>query len=314
MHQLWTFDLGAGCEQERVDHDPKDTGRRTWSCSASFGTTHNELKHLSDTFVRPMDTRLNGQHALVCGSTQGIGKAAAAELARCGAQVTLLARNEDKLKAAVAELDRSHGQTHGFQVIDMMDTTALSTSLGAFVVDHRIDILVNNTGGPAPGPAHEAAIGSFEDAFRQHLLSFQTLVLALVPGMKDRNHGRIINVISTSVKQPLPSLGVSNTIRGAVANWGKTLANELGPFGITVNNVLPGATGTERLSAIIKNKAARTGQDEASVREEMLSEIPLLRFAQPEEIAYAIAFLAGPAGSYINGINLPVDGGRTSCL
>jgi 3-oxoacyl-[acyl-carrier protein] reductase len=177
-----------------------------------------------------------------------------------------------------------------------------------------VDILVNNTGGPAPGPAHEASTEAFEAAFRLHLLSYQTLVRAVVPGMKERKYGRIVNIISTSVKQPLPNLGVSNTIRGAVANWSKTLANELGPHGITVNNVLPGATSTERLTAIIRNKAKATGRPEDSVREEMMHEVPLRRFAKPQEIAYAVAFLCGPSGAYINGINLPVDGGRTASL
>lgn len=261
-----------------------------------------------------MDTRLNGQRALVCGSTQGIGKATALELALSGAHVTLLARDEEKLKTTLDQLDRSQGQEHAMLCVDMSDTIAMASVVGEFAALHRVDILVNNTGGPPPGLAHEAEIGAFENAFRQHLLGFQTLVRALVPGMKERKHGRIVNVISTSVKQPLPNLGVSNTIRGAVANWGKTLASELGPYGITVNNVLPGATGTERLRNIIANKATKSGDTEAAVTVEMLSEIPLRRFAAPEEIAYAITFLVGPSGAYINGINLPVDGGRTACL
>lgn len=261
-----------------------------------------------------MDTRLNGQYALVCGSTQGIGKATALEMARSGAHVTLLARDGEKLKAALAELDRSQGQVHSILMVDMSDSLALASAIHEFTASHQVDILVNNTGGPPAGSAHESEITAFEQAFRQHLMGFQTLVRAIVPGMKERKHGRIVNVISTSVKQPLPNLGVSNTIRGAVANWGKTLANELGPFGITVNNVLPGATGTQRLSAIITNKANKSGETEAAVTVEMLGEIPLRRFAEPEEIAYAITFLAGPSGAYINGINLPVDGGRTACL
>jgi 3-oxoacyl-[acyl-carrier protein] reductase len=199
-------------------------------------------------------------------------------------------------------------------VADMADTEALAKAIQAHVHAHPVDILVNNTGGPPPGQAHEAEVSAFADAFRLHLLGYQTLVRAIVPGMKKRGRGRIINVISTSVKQPLPNLGVSNTIRGAVANWAKTLANELGPHGITVNNVLPGATGTERLTAIIRNKASKTGASEQAVTEDMLHEIPLRRFAKPEEIAAAVVFLAGPSGGYINGINLPVDGGRTACL
>ncbi len=261
-----------------------------------------------------MNTSLTGKHALVCGSTQGIGRAIAEELAKCGARITLLARDAERLSAVLSTLDRSAGQHHGSIVSDMSDTMALSRSIQDALKDDPVDILVNNTGGPPPGPAHEADINAFESAFRLHLLSFQTLVRQVVPGMKIRKQGRIINVISTSVKQPLPNLGVSNTIRGAVANWSKTLANELGPYGITVNNVLPGATETERLASIIRNKATKSEVSESVAMEEMKAEIPLRRFARPEEIAFAVVFLAGPSGSYINGINLPVDGGRTACL
>lgn len=261
-----------------------------------------------------MNHSLNGLNALVCGSTQGIGKATAMELAACGARVTLLARDAQKLANALQELPRVEGVIHGSIAVDMSDTVGLAAAIAAHVAARPVDILVNNTGGPAPGLAHEAGVDAFEQAFRQHLLSFQTLVRAIAPGMKERERGRIINIISTSVKQPLPNLGVSNTIRGAVANWAKTLATELGPFGITVNNVLPGATATERLTAIIRNKATKTGMTEAEATAEMLHEIPLRRFAKPEEIAMAVAFLAGPSGAYINGINLPVDGGRTVSL
>jgi 3-oxoacyl-[acyl-carrier protein] reductase len=261
-----------------------------------------------------MEIELIGRHALVCGSTQGIGKAVAVEVARLGARVTLLARDKDRLEEVLAQLDRSQGQEHALLVADMADTIALAAAVTDLAAKAPVDILVNNTGGPPPGPAHEAEIAAFESAFRLHLLAYQTMVRALVPGMKDARHGRIINVISTSVKQPLHNLGVSNTIRGAVANWSKTLANELGPFGITVNNVLPGATSTERLAAIIRNKALKAGITEEEASQEMMNEVPLRRFAQPEEIAAAVAFLAGPSGAYINGINLPVDGGRTASL
>ena len=262
-----------------------------------------------------MNIRLDGKHALIGGGTQGIGYATAVEMAKLGARITLLARDGDKLKQAVAALDHSQGQQHGCVVADMADTAALQTALRAHIETHGpVDILVNNTGGPPPGLAHEALPDAYEQAFRLHLLSFQTLVLAVVPGMKKQRHGRIINVISTSVKAPLPNLGVSNTVRGAVAQWGKTLANELGPFNITVNNVLPGATATGRLQAIITNKAKKESGSELSIAEDMKAEIPLRRFAEPAEVAAAICFLAGPSGAYINGINLPVDGGRTGCL
>lgn len=266
------------------------------------------------TFGLRMHNTLKNRTALVCGSTQGIGKATAVALAEQGATIILLARDASVLDRTLHGLPTPLGQHHQRLACDLGQISTQLSALEELGTLHRIDILVNNTGGPAPGPAHEADPALFHAAFTQHLVAFQTLVRTLVPGMKERRYGRIINVISTSVKQPLPNLGVSNTIRGAVANWGKTLANELGPFGITVNNVLPGATETERLSAIIANKAQKTGASQDHVRAEMLAEIPLRRFARPEEVAAVIAFLVGPSGSYINGINLPVDGGRTASL
>jgi 3-oxoacyl-[acyl-carrier protein] reductase len=175
-------------------------------------------------------------------------------------------------------------------------------------------ILLNNTGGPPGGKISEAKTEEFEAAFQQHLICNHILVQALLPGMKERGYGRIINVISTSVKQPLDGLGVSNTVRGAVANWSKTMANELGEFGITVNNILPGATATGRLSSIIQNKAKKTGKTEEEVTHAMQAAIPAKRFGQPEELANVVTFLASEAASYINGINVPVDGGRTKSL
>lgn len=262
-----------------------------------------------------MNLNLQHKNALVCGSTQGIGKAAAKELALLGANVTLTARNEEKLKNVLNELDTSQGQQHSFIVADFQNPEEVRTKVETFIKEnHDFHILINNTGGPAGGPVFNAKVDEFERAFTQHLKCNHVLVQSVVEGMKKASYGRIINVISTSVKQPLDGLGVSNTIRGAVANWSKTLANELGQFGITVNNVLPGATATERLSEIIKNKAAKTGKTEDEVSAAMKSAVPAKRFAQPEEIANAIAFLASEAASYINGINVPVDGGRTKSL
>ena len=261
-----------------------------------------------------MNLRLDGKHALVCGSTQGIGLAAAQELAQLGASIVLLSRNEEKLQSTLPTLDCSAGQNHRYLVADFGHPQQVEEIISAFTQDNMVHILVNNTGGPPPGPAIDSDIESFRIAFNSHLICNHILAKALVPGMKEAGYGRIINVISTSVKQPLPNLGVSNTIRGAVANWSKTLAMELGRFNITVNNVLPGATETGRLEQIMKNKAEKSGTTAEDVKHEMSEEVPMKRLARPEEIAAAIAFLASPAASYINGINVPVDGGRTMSL
>ncbi|HHG83489.1 MAG TPA: SDR family oxidoreductase [Bacteroidetes bacterium] len=263
-----------------------------------------------------MNLDLSGKNAIVCGSTQGIGRAAALELAGLGANLTLVARNAEKLKTAVATLPTAQGQKHGILVADFSRPGELQRALANHFAKEKepIHILVNNTGGPPAGPAHKAGLEEFRTAFNQHLVCNQVLVQAVLEGMQKAGYGRIINVISTSVKQPLNNLGVSNTIRGAVANWAKTLANELGSFGITVNNVLPGATATGRLDAIIKHKAAKGEVSIDAAADAMKAIIPAKRFAKPAEIAYAIAFLASPAAAYINGINLPVDGGRTTCL
>jgi 3-oxoacyl-[acyl-carrier protein] reductase len=260
-----------------------------------------------------MNLELNNKYALVCGSTAGIGKATAMALAEEGVIVTLIARNEEKLKATLAELPQQ--RPHDYIVADFSNPTELKSKVEAYIkANHGFHILVNNTGGPAGGPVFSAEVDEFENAFTQHLKCNHVLAQAVVPFMKAEKFGRIVNVISTSVKQPLDGLGVSNTIRGAVANWSKTLANELGQFGITVNNVLPGATGTERLTEIIKNKSAKTGITEDEASNAMKNAVPAKRFARPEELAAAITFLASGPAAYINGINLPVDGGRTKSL
>ncbi|MCH2233521.1 MAG: SDR family oxidoreductase [Crocinitomicaceae bacterium] len=261
-----------------------------------------------------MNLDLTNKTAIVCGSTQGIGLASAKELSEMGANCVLVARNEEKLKNAIKELDLSQNQNHQYLVADFTQPEELKFKLESFLVGKSVEILINNTGGPAGGPANAADTSEYLAAFNMHLICNHILAQAVIPLMKTSGYGRIINVISTSVKQPLPNLGVSNTIRGAVANWSKTLANELGQFNITVNNVLPGATDTVRLSSIIENKASKTGQTKEEVRATMAAASPMGRVARPEEVANAIAFLASPAASYINGINVPVDGGRTKSL
>ncbi|MEL6821110.1 MAG: SDR family oxidoreductase [Calditrichota bacterium] len=259
-----------------------------------------------------MNLDLKGKRALVCGSSKGIGRAAALQLAAQGAAVIIMARRVDALKQLLNELP---GSGHSIQVADFAKPDELKTTLQDLLFqDSPVEILINNTGGPPGGPIETAEIEAFYDAFRNHLVCNQLLSQALLPGMKSAGYGRIINIISTSVKQPIPGLGVSNTTRGAVANWAKTLSREVAPHGITVNNVLPGATSTERLSEIVNARAAKSGHDVAVEEKKWLEAIPAGRFAAPEEIANAVGFLASPAASYINGINLPVDGGRLQCL
>ena len=259
-----------------------------------------------------MTLDLTGKTALIGGSTQGIGLASAQAMAEMGARCVLISRNRAKLEAAVKTLDASGGQQHGFLVADYADTDMVRETVAAFITANTI--LVNNSGGPAGGPASKAKPEEFLAAFNQHLICNHIITLLVAEGMKREGYGRIINIISTSVKIPLKDLGVSNTIRGAVASWAKTMANELAQFGITVNNVLPGATSTERLATILTNKSAKTGKGIEELEKEMMEEIPARRFGKPEEIAAMVAFLATPAAAYVNGTSIPVDGGRTGSI
>lgn len=258
-----------------------------------------------------MNLNLKNKNALVCGSTQGIGKATAMALAEEGVNVTLLARNESALKSVLTELPNSGGQKHSYLVADFSDPENVKNTIAK---NNNFHILINNTGGPKSGSIYEASPEQFSDAFQMHVVVNQILVQALVPFMKSEGYGRIINIISTSVKEPIPGLGVSNTIRNAVANWSKTMAGELAEFGITMNNVLPGFTDTARLDQIITAKANKANTSEEEMTKMMKGYVPAKRFAKPEETAAAVTFLASEKASYINGINLPVDGGRTKSL
>ncbi|WP_187262870.1 SDR family oxidoreductase [Pontibacter beigongshangensis] len=262
-----------------------------------------------------MNLDLKNKQAVICGSTQGIGKAVAVELALLGANVTLLARSEEKLKEAVQELAQAGEQQHDYLVADFANPEEVKQQIEAYVRQREaVHILVNNTGGPPGGPIVEAKPEEFLTAFNMHLINNHQLVQALLPLMKKAGYGRIINIVSTSIKEPIPGLGVSNTTRGAVASWAKTMANELGQFGITVNNVLPGSTKTGRIYALVESRAEKAGRSKEEVQQEMENAIPARRFAEPEEVAAAAAFLATPAAAYINGVSLAVDGGRTGAL
>lgn len=261
-----------------------------------------------------MNLSLENKTAIICGSTQGIGLASAIELANLGATCILMARNEEALKEAIQKLATPNRQKHNYLVANFDEPEQVKKVIEGFVQNHQAQILVNNSGGPNAGPIATANEADFIHTFNRHLICNHILTTALIPSMKAAGYGRVINIISTSVKIPLPNLGVSNTIRGAVASWSKTMANELGQFNITVNNVLPGATATGRLTAIIQNNAGKKSVSIDEVEDEMKREIPMKRFAQPNEIANAVAFLASPAASYINGVSIPVDGGRTGSI
>lgn len=261
-----------------------------------------------------MDLDLTGRHALVCGASEGIGRAAAHELALLGASVTVLARRADALQAVADALPRPQGQAHWVLAADMAELAQLQAKVEAHVAAHPAQILVNNTGGPPGGPASTASLDAFSAAFKRHLLAGQVLVQALLPAMRQAHWGRIVNVVSTSVREPIPGLGVSNTVRGAVAGWAKTLSKELGPDNITVNNVLPGYTETGRAEQIVRDRVAATGKPAEAILAGMRATVPLGRFADPAETGAVIAFLCSPAAGYITGVSLPVDGGRMASI
>ncbi|MFT7032357.1 MAG: 3-oxoacyl-[acyl-carrier protein] reductase [Cyclobacteriaceae bacterium] len=259
-----------------------------------------------------MDINLKGKQAIVCGSTRGIGRAIAEELAELGASIVLVARNEDRLKETLEGLPTGD---HQYITADFSNPKELKSKIEAFLTaGNRPEILINNTGGPEGGQIIDEKYEKFSSTLTAHLECNHLLVQALVPGMKEKKYGRIINVISTSVKQPIRGLGVSNTVRGAVSSWAKTLSYELAEFGITVNNVLPGYTNTRRLDYVVDSISQKTGKSKEEVVAGFESEIPAHRIGEPQETAALAAFLASPSASYINGTSIPVDGGKTTAI
>jgi 3-oxoacyl-[acyl-carrier protein] reductase len=262
-----------------------------------------------------MDLNLTDKTALVCGGSQGLGLATAKELALLGANIILASRNADKLKAAVQQLDSSAGQTHNYLVIDFSVPEDAKRIIETWLLKgDTIHILINNAGGPPAGSMIQTNVDDLEKAFRTHLLSSHVLAQLVLPGMLKEGYGRIVNILSTAVKQPISGLGISNSIRAALANWAKTLANEIGHDGITVNNVLPGYINTNRLDYLFNQQADDQGISKLEILTKTLSSIPVKRLGEPGEFGAVVAFLCTPAAAYINGINLPVDGGRTGTL
>lgn len=260
-----------------------------------------------------MHLSLEGKRAVVCGASRGIGKAIAGVLADMGAELVLVARDEAALGAVIGDLPGGRDR-HRVVVLDLQDSEAVKRAFAEIAAPGPVHVLINNTGGPAAGTAHDAKPEDYETAFRQHLVAAQVAAQALVPGMRKAGYGRIINITSTSVKEPIPGLGVSNTIRAAVASWAKTLSRELASQGITVNNILPGFTSTERLDYLFRQRAEHSGDEVEAIERAAIAQVPAGRFARPEEIAWAVGFLASPQAAYISGINVPVDGGRMASL
>lgn len=262
-----------------------------------------------------MNLKLNSRTALVCGGSQGLGLATAKELALLGANVIIASRTADTLAEALKQLDRNGGQQHHYLVVDLSAPETAKSIVAAWLLKNgAIHILINNAGGPPSGPMIETNAAELEKAFNAHVISSHLLAQLLVPGMQQAGYGRIINILSTAIKQPINGLGISNTIRAAMANWAKTLANEIGHGGITVNNVLPGYTNTDRLKYLFTNQAMQQGVTEKDIEKNIINTIPAKRLGEPEEFGAVAAFLCTPAASYINGINIPVDGGRTASL
>ena len=262
-----------------------------------------------------MDINLTDKTALVCGGSQGLGLATAKELALLGATIILASRNADKLKAAVQQLDNSAGQLHSYLVLDLSAPQEAKIIMETWLLKgSTIHILINNAGGPPAGSIIRTDVVELKKAFNTHLLGSHVLARLILPGMRQAGYGRIINILSTAVKQPINGLGISNSIRAALANWAKTLANEIGYGGITVNNVLPGYINTNRLDYLFNQQADDQGISKLEILTRTLSSIPAKRLGEPGEFGAIVAFLCTPAAAYINGINLPVDGGRTGNL
>lgn len=262
-----------------------------------------------------MNLDLSGRFAIVGGASRGIGRACALELAAMGASIGAMGRSEDDLKDLLRKLDKSHQQRHMTLLCDTANPDSMIDAANAALEKwSAVHILIHNTGGPPAGRAIDAQPDEFVHAFVHHIASGHALVRTIAPAMAHAQFGRIVNIVSTSVRQPIPGLGVSNTVRGAVASWAKTLSMELGPQQITVNNVLPGFTDTDRLTKLIKGRAEKSGKSPKEVADQMRSSVPLGRFAKPEETAACVAFLCSPAGGYISGQSIAVDGGRTSTI
>ncbi len=252
---------------------------------------------------------LAGKRALICGASGGIGAATARMMAKAGASVVVAARSVDKLDALVQELASLGPGPHAAMALDLEDLSAVGAAVEELLSDGPVHVLVNNAGGPPGGALIDAEVDEFIAPFQRHLHASHTLVKGLLPGMEAAGYGRILQIISTSVKEPIPNIGVSNTLRGAMASWAKTLSRELPPC-VTINNVLPGFTATDRLSSLANSIQARTGKSAEDVHRGWMDQVPIDRLIDPLETAASLTYLALPAAGAIRGVSLAVDGGR----
>ncbi|MEM9000379.1 MAG: SDR family oxidoreductase [Bacteroidota bacterium] len=261
-----------------------------------------------------MQISLKARHALIGGSSRGIGKAIAQQLAKSGASVTLMARSIDKMQAIINELPTIGAQKHHYLSVDFNNLESYQTQIADFFTNHSVDILVNNTQGPEAGSTLEKNVEDYQKAFDLLFKSVVYTTQLALPYMQANQWGRIINVASISVKEPLNYLALSNTVRAAVVTWAKSLSIDVAQNGITVNNILTGYFDTERIAQLNAKKAEKMGINEAEVRKAMKNQVPVKRIGKPEEYGYLVAFLASEKASYINGTNIPIDGGLLKSL
>ncbi len=262
-----------------------------------------------------MNVSLEGLRAIVCGASQGIGKAISIQFAESGASIFLIARNEANLKKTLASLPKNPFAHHSYACVDVGNLYELQTVIEKATIEYDgFHIVVNNTGGPPPGLLYHSLNDELENAFKQHILSAHTILKVVLPKMIELKYGRIINIISIGMKQPIANLGVSNTIRGAMGNWAKTLSKELSHYGITVNNILPGYIKTERLKSLIQNNSKIKNTTYEQEEKKIIEEVPVQRLGNPKEVAFLATFIASPLANYLNGVSIPIDGGFLNCL
>jgi 3-oxoacyl-[acyl-carrier protein] reductase len=264
------------------------------------------MENLLDTKFPYADNILKGKTALVCGASKGIGKATALMLARSGAQVIACARSPNELELLSEEM---HGDNHIILTLDLENIPLLESKIKELIKQQPIHILINNSGGPPGGPLLSNTIDDFEAPFKRHLYAAHTITRILMPAMKSEGYGRIVNVISTSVREPIDNIGLSNTLRGAMGSWAKSLSRELDPC-ITINNILPGFTDTDRLESLAGSISSRTGESIEQVQEKWMSSVPIQRLIDPLETGAAVTWLCLPSSGAVRGISLAVDGGR----